>query len=76
LPESVAAKARARGLLETASVSRLIAREVDLEAPQQNYLELVAKMRACPDEEPMTMDDIQAEVNAVRAERRARESRR
>ena len=72
----MAAKARAGGLLEPASVSRLIAREVDLQEPQQAYREMVAKMRACPDDEAMTMEAIQAEVNAVRAERRARESRR
>jgi hypothetical protein len=75
LPEAMAAKARARGLLEPASVSRLIAREVDSEEPQQAYREMVARMRACPEDEAMTMDEIQAEVNAVRAERGARESR-
>jgi hypothetical protein len=31
---------------------------------------MVEQMRAYPDDEPMTMDEIQAEVNAVRAERR------
>jgi hypothetical protein len=33
--------------------------------------EMVDAMRADPDE-PMTMDEIQAEVNAVRAEHRSR----
>ena len=72
LPEQVAKKARAKGLLEPASVVRLIERELDLEEPQRAYREMVEKMRACPDDEPMTMDEIQAEVNAVRAERRQR----
>jgi hypothetical protein len=76
LTESVAAKARARGLLEPASVSRLIAREVDLDEPQLAYRAMVEKMRACPDDQPMSMDEIQAEVNAFRAERQSSESRR
>ena len=66
LSEAVAAKARAKGLLDPAKVTRLIERELELDEP----------LRAYPDDEPMTMDEIQAEVNAVRAERRARESRR
>lgn len=70
LTESVAAKARAKGLLDPASVSRLIERELDLEEPQRAYREMVEKMRAYPDDEPMTMDEIQAEVNTVRAQRR------
>ena len=72
LPADVAAKARAKGLLEPASVSRLIERELDLEEPLRAYREMVEQMRAYPDNEPMTMDEIQAEVNAVRAERRQR----
>ena len=70
LTESVAAQARARGLLDPASVSRLIERELNLEEPQRAYREMVAKMRACPDNEPMALDEIQAEVNAVRAQHR------
>jgi len=33
---------------------------------------MVDQLRAFPDDEPLTMDEIQAEVNAVRAERRQR----
>lgn len=76
LSPSVAAKAKAKGLLEPASVARLIERELDLAEPRRAYREMVEKMRAYPDDEPMTMDEIQAEVNAVRAERQARESGR
>ncbi|MBI4025326.1 MAG: hypothetical protein HY360_10130 [Verrucomicrobia bacterium] len=76
LPASVAAKARAKGLLEPTSVSRLIERELNLEEPQRAYREMVEKMRAYPDDKPMTMEEIQAEVNAVRVERRARASGR
>jgi hypothetical protein len=72
LTESVAAKARAKGLLDPAAVSRLIEREVELEEPLRAYREMVEQMRAYPDNEPMTMYEIQTEVNAVRAERRQR----
>ncbi len=76
LSEAVAAKARAKGLLDPAKVSRLIERELELEEPMRAYHQLVEQMRARADDEPMTMDEIQAEVNAVRAERSAREGRR
>ena len=71
LPDSVAAEAKARGLLESGSLTRLIEREVALDAPMRAFREMVEQMRSYPDE-PMTMDEIQAEVDAVRAERRAR----
>jgi len=74
LSEAVAARARAKGLLAPATVSRLIERELELEEPLRTYHKMVEQMRASPNDEPMTMDEIQAEVNAVRAERRARES--
>ena len=72
LPEALAAKARAKGLLNPAKVCRLIERELELEEPLRAYGEMVAQMRAYPDDEPMTMDEIQAEVNAVRTERHQR----
>jgi hypothetical protein len=71
LTESVAAEARARGLLEPRELTRLIEREVALDQPMREFREMVKQMRAHQDD-PMTMDEIQAEVNAVRAERRAR----
>ena len=72
LPEALAAKARAKGLLDSATVCRLIERELDLEEPLRAYRKMVEQMRTFPDDEPMTMDEIQAEVNAARAERRQR----
>ncbi len=71
LPEDVAAPARARGLLEPQELVRLVQREMVSDSALKNYREMVESMRAYPDE-PMTMDEIQAEVDAVRAERRAR----
>jgi hypothetical protein len=76
LSEAVAAKAKAKGLLDPLQLSRLIEREIDLDAPTRDFRTMVEKMRAHPDE-PMTTDEIQAEVNAVRAARQAhRESGR
>ena len=71
LSESVAAEAKARGLLDPQELTRLVEREVALDKPMQDFREMVEQMRAYPDE-PMTMDEIQAVVNEVRAERRAR----
>lgn len=71
LSESVDAEAKAKGLLDPQQLTRLVEREIELDKPMRDFREMVEQMRAYPDE-PMTMDEIQAEVNAVRAERRAR----
>lgn len=71
LPESVAAEARAKGLLDPKKLRQLVEREIELDKPMRDFREMVEQMRAYPDE-PMTMDEIQAVVNEVRAERRAR----
>jgi len=75
LPESVAAKARAKGLLEPQNLRRLIEREVEAEGARRDFFEMVRGLRAVPGE-PMTMQEIQAEVDAARTERVARENRR
>ena len=71
LPESMAAEARAKGLLEPKRVAGMIARELCAEQDRRNFFEIVREIRAQPGE-PNTMKEIQAEVDAVRAERRAR----
>jgi hypothetical protein len=71
LSESVAAAARAKGLLDPQKLTRLVEREVELDQPMRDFREMVEEMRTYPDE-PMTMDEIQAVVNEVRTERRAR----
>jgi len=71
LPEALAEKARAEGLLDPKKLEELIKSELVSPTALKNYREMVEQMRACPDE-PMTMDEIQAEVRAARAERRAR----
>ena len=70
LPEALAERARAKGLLEPDNVRRLIQRELDLEEPMEDFRRMVEEMRSYPDDEPMTLDEIQVEVDAVRAERR------
>ncbi len=70
LSESVAAKAKAKGLLDPQKLTRMVEREIGLDEPMEDFRRMVEEMRSYPDDEPMTMDEIQAEVNAVRAERR------
>ena len=74
LPEELAEKARAAGLLDPKRVASLIARELSAESDQRSFFERVRQIRAQPGQ-PMTMEEIHAEVDAVRAERRAREAR-
>jgi hypothetical protein len=71
LPDSLAAEAKEKGLLDPQRLMQLVEREVKLDKPIQEFREMVEQMRRYPDE-PMTMDEIQAVVNEVRAERRAR----
>jgi hypothetical protein len=75
LPESVAAEARERGLFEPKRMASLIARELSSAQDRRTFFEIVREIRAQPGE-PNTMQEIQAEVDAVRTERRAREGRR
>jgi hypothetical protein len=75
LSEAVAAEARAKGLLQPQNLKRLIEREVKAESARGDFFEMVRDLRALPGE-PMSMEEIQAEVDAVRAERAARENRR
>jgi len=76
LPDSVVDEANAKGLLDPLKLAQMVEREVELDKPMLDFRQMVEQMRAYPDE-PMTMDEIQAVVNEVRAEGRARrESRR
>ena len=75
LPDAVAAEARARGLFDPKRMASLIARELSSEQDRRSFFEIVREIRAQPGE-PMTMQEIQAEVDAVRAETSAREGGR
>ena len=72
LPESLAAKARARGLLDPQTLTRLIEREAAEDDPR-DFFQMARDLRSLPGE-PMTMDEIQRIVDEVRAERAAREA--
>lgn len=74
LPESVAAQARAKGLLDPKLVASLIARELSAGSDPRDYFEIIRAIRAEPGE-ALTPTEIQSEVNVFRAERRAREAR-
>jgi hypothetical protein len=67
----VAAEAKAKSLLDPHKLTQIIEREVELDKPMRDFRQMVEQMRAYPDE-PMTMEEIQAAVNEVRVERRAR----
>ena len=70
LPEATAQAARDAGLLTTQALERLLNEALR----RKGVNELFEKMDELADANfpPMTMDEIQAEVNAVRAERRTR----
>lgn len=70
LPDATAQAARAAGLLTPQALERLLNDALR----QQPVDELFGKMDALADANfaPMTLDEIQAEVDAVRAERRKR----
>jgi hypothetical protein len=73
LPEDVAAKARAKGLLDPAHLSQLIARELAGGDDRRDFFQMARDLRSLPGE-PMTMDEIQQIVDEVRAERATREA--
>ena len=75
LSPEMAVEARAKGLLDPKNLTRLIEREVEAESGRKDFFEMLDKLHAVPGE-PMTMEEIQAEVDAVRAERATRENRR
>lgn len=75
LSEALAAKARAKGLLNPAHLTELIARELAEEKDTRDFFQMARDIRSLPGE-PMTMDEIQQIVDEVRAERAAREAGR
>ncbi len=75
LPEAVAAEAKAKGLLEPQTLTRLIERELANEDDARDFFQMARDVRAVPGK-PMTMDEIQEIVEEVRTERAAGEVRR
>ena len=75
LPEAIARKARAAGLLDPAALGHLITREVETEAERMDFFGMLRQIRAQPGV-PLTLDEIQAEVDAIRAGNAVCEDRR
>lgn len=75
LPDALLDEAKAKGLLESTRMGELLERELRRQKAAAELNDVLAGVRAQPGE-PMTMEEIQAEVDEVRRERRAREARR
>ena len=73
LPDELAQRAKNAGLLSDSAIQRLLEEAMRREAGRK-LLEVARRVQAA-DIPPMTMDEIQAEVDAVRAERRARQTK-
>ena len=74
LPDALVKEAKANGLLESQPLGDLLAAELRRRKAAAALNHLLEGVRA-QSGEPMTMEEIQAEVDAVRAEKRAREAR-
>ncbi len=74
LPEALVKEAQAKGLLESKRLAELLSNELRRARTQNEFGTMLQHVRNQPGE-PMTMEEIQAEVNAVREERRRREGR-
>ncbi|OGA62049.1 MAG: hypothetical protein A3G81_03190 [Betaproteobacteria bacterium RIFCSPLOWO2_12_FULL_65_14] len=70
LPDSLAKEAQQAGLLKPEAVERLLREEIRRRAVNELF-EAMDRMAAV-EGPPMTEDEIQAEIDAVRAARRAR----
>ncbi len=75
LPEEVVQEARTLGLLESKRLTAMIAEEVRRRRAGQELKQMLDEVRSAPGD-PMTMEEINAEIKAARVERRAREAGR
>ena len=73
LPDDLAQRARSAGLLSDSAIQRLLEEAMRREAGRR--LMQVAEQLHAAGVEPMSEEDIAAEVKAARAERRAREAK-
>lgn len=71
LPEGLIQQARQMGLLDNRRVGELLAEEVRRRTAGQELKKVLDEIRSLPGE-ALTMDEIQGEIKASRAERRAR----
>jgi hypothetical protein len=75
LPDALVNEARSNGLLESASVGDLLVTELRRRKAATTLNNVLEKIRRQPGE-PMSQEEISAEVKAARRERRAREAGR
>jgi hypothetical protein len=75
LPDALVREARSKGLFQSAQISDLVSEELNRRKAAEELEKILQKIRAQPGE-PMTAEEIQAEIKTARAERRARENRR
>lgn len=75
LPDTLLAEAKANGLLESERLGELLTEALRRTQSRKEFGEMLERVRHQPGE-PMTMEEIQAEVDAVREERRRREGSR
>ena len=75
LPEGLIQQARQMGLLENHRVAAWLVDEVRRRSAGQELKKAMDEIRSAPGQ-PMAMEEINAKVKTVRAERRAREARR
>jgi len=74
LPEGLIRQAREMDLLDGRLVAEWVADEVRRRNAGQHLKKELDEIRSAPGE-PLTMDEINAEIKAARAERHAREAR-
>jgi hypothetical protein len=75
LPDALVSEARSKGLLQSGQMSDLVSEELNRRKAAEELEKILEKIRA-QEGEPMTSEEIQSEIDAYRAERRARENRR
>jgi hypothetical protein len=75
LPDALAREARSKGLLQPRQLGDLVSEELNRRKAAEELEKILEKIRA-QEGVPMSADEIQAEIDACRAERRARENRR
>jgi hypothetical protein len=75
LPEAIAEKARAEGLLQSPRLAALLEEEIERTKLARETIAMLDDIRSQPGE-PMSMEEIQKVVDEVRAERARREAGR
>jgi len=72
LPDELASKAQAAGLLNSEAIEKLLREQLRKQAGQE--LRAMMDKLGADGTPPMTEDEVQAEIDAYRAERRAKRS--